>query len=118
MRRKAIGPIHQGVKVVRQLRLAHGHAAFDDLGRSNRDGDPSPFVQEGMPAASVSRSRFDHHRGGADNALAVPCRRHYRRVAVVMPAPRGENADRGMHARTYSGEVSTRAENYRMSLGL
>ena len=73
MRRNAVGPPHQRGEVRRELRLAHRHAALDDLPGRAVDGHDVALVQDLLPAAA-SRARGRSARQRRRPRKAAPCR--------------------------------------------
>ena len=94
---EAVGPFHQRGEIVRQIGLAHGYAAFDDLAGRAVDGDDVAFMQKHTGRLQRLALEIDMHGGGADHAGAPHAARHHRRMARHAAA-RGEDADGGMHA--------------------
>ena len=97
MRRKLIGPAHQRDEVRGQRRLAHRHAALDDLPGRAVDGDDLALAQDLVAGGQRLALKIDLHRGGADHAWPPHAARHHRGVARHAAA-RGDDAGRGMHA--------------------
>ena len=106
---EAVGPLHQGVEVVRQLGLAHGHAALDDLAGRAVDGDHVALVQKrGADRTSVSRSR-SMTTAEAPTTQGRPMPRATTAAWLVMPPRVVRMPTAACMPCTSSGEVSTRA---------
>ena len=94
---KFIGPGHQSVEVVGQLRLARLDAAFDDLTGRAVDGDEVAFVQRHAAGLKRLALEIDLHGGRTGNARPPHAARDDRSVAGHAAA-RGDNARGGVHA--------------------
>ena len=92
-----IGPAHQRQEVRGKRRLAHRHAALDDLAGRAVDGHDVALAQDLVAELQRLALKIDLHRGRADDARPSHAARHHRRVARHAAA-RGDDAGGGVHA--------------------